>query len=428
MPGALQSPGGGSQNRGQKVASMTAYRCRTLVTMNGTPIENGVFIVDGTRFLETGPAPEILRHHSGPVVDLGEVAVMPGLINAHCHLDYTLMRGAILYVHSFAQWVNRINSLKRSLSDNDYVRAIQLGFEELRRNGVTTVFDIVATPQILPLLPPPPIRAWSFLELIDVRPRPWIEEIAFGSWLFFSENKDRLGGFGLSPHAPYTASARMYEVALECARVLKLPITTHVAESSEEYEMFAESRGQLYDFLRQLGRPMTDCGSTSPLRHLIENGLIRPDCIVAHLNELDDRDLELLGGTKWRNLQIVHCPKSHRFLHHKRFPLEKLMERGLNICLGTDSLASNDSLDLFSEMRIAKKAYPTLSFRDLLEMVTIRPARALKLEQSLGQIAPGYLADAIAIPFKGHTDEVCESIIQTRGPIKWMMINGKILS
>jgi aminodeoxyfutalosine deaminase len=407
---------------------MIAYRCRILVTMDGAPIENGVFVTDGPRIMEIGAARDILRRHRGPVVDIGEVVVMPGLINAHCHLDYSLMRGAILYVRSFSQWVGRINSLKRSLTDQDYVRAIQLGFEELRRNGVTTVFDIVATPQILPLLPPPPIRTWSFLELIDVRPRPWIEETAFGSWLFFSENRERLGGFGLSPHAPYTASAKMYELALECSRVLHLPITTHVAESPEEYEMFADSRGQLYDLLRKLGRPMSDCGSTSPLRHLIENGLINHDCILAHMNELDDRDLGLLDGPQWRNLQIVHCPKSHRFLHHKRFPLEELMERGLNICLGTDSLASNDSLDLFSEMRIAKKIYPTLSARDLLEMVTIRPARALKLERSLGKIAPGHMADAIAIPFKGRAHDVCESIVQTRGPIKWMMINGKILS
>jgi aminodeoxyfutalosine deaminase len=407
---------------------MIAYRCRILVTMDGTPIDNGVFVVDGPSLLQIGEAREILRHHAGPVVDLGEVAVMPGLINAHCHLDYSLMRGAILSVRSFSQWVSRINSLKRSLTDNDCLHATQLGFEELRRNGVTTVFDIVATPQTLPLLPPPPIRTWSFLELIDVRPRPWIEEAAFGSWLFFSENRDRLGGFGLSPHAPYTASAKMYEIALECSRVLNLPITTHVAESHEEYEMFAESRGQLYDLLKKLGRPMTDCGSTSPLRYLIENGLISHDCIVAHLNELDDRDLALLEGTKWRNLQIVHCPKSHHFLHHKRFSLEELMQRGLNICLGTDSLASNDSLDLFSEMRTAKKIYPTLSARDLLEMVTIRPARALKLERRLGKIAPGYLADAIAIPFKGRTDDVCEAILQTRGPIKWMMLNGKLLS
>jgi cytosine/adenosine deaminase-related metal-dependent hydrolase len=400
---------------------MIAYRCRTLVTMDGTPIDNGAFVVDGPRFGQVGSAREILNDYTGEVVDLGEVAVVPGFINAHCHLDYTLMRGAILPAKSFSRWVKRINALKWSLSDSDYLRATQLGFEELQRNGTTTVLNIVATPQIFPLLPPPAIRAWFFLELIDVRPRPWIEEHAFGSWLFFSEYGKRLGGLGLSPHAPYTASAKMYELALACSHSLKLPITTHIAESSEEYAMFAEGSGELYEFLKKLGRPMNDCGSTSPLRHLIENRLINPECIVAHLNELDDLDLELLSQPEWRNLQVVHCPKSHRFLHHKRFPLEALRERGLNICLGTDSLASNDSLNLFSEMRTAKRVYQTLNARDLVEMVTIRPARALKLEHELGKIASGYFADSIAIPLNGSTDDVFEEIVQHRGVIKWMM-------
>jgi aminodeoxyfutalosine deaminase len=407
---------------------MIAYRCRTLVTMDATPIDNGVFLVEGTRIVRTGKAPQVLRNHSGKVVDLGEVVAMPGLINAHCHLDYTLMRGAILTAKSFPSWVRRINSLKRSLTDNDYLRATQLGFEELRRNGTTTVLNIVSTPQIFPLIPSPKIRAWFFLELIDVRPRPWIEEHVFGSWLFLSGNGDRLGGLGLSPHAPYTASAKMYEVALECSRSLNLLLTTHVAESSEEYSMFAHRSGELHDFLEELGRPMTDCGSTSPLRHLIENRLIDPSYIVAHLNELDEGDLEILTQPEWRNLQIVHCPKSHRFLHHKRFPLEALTERGLNISLGTDSLASNDSLNMFSEMRMAKKIYQTLSARDLIEMVTIRPARALKLERELGRIAPGYLADAIAIPYRGSKGDVYEAIIQNRGTIKWMMVNGQVLT
>jgi cytosine/adenosine deaminase-related metal-dependent hydrolase len=217
----------------------------------------------------------------------------------------------------------------------------------------------------------------------------------------------------------------MYELALKCARRLNMLITTHVGESREEYDMFAGNRGALYEFLAMLGRPMTDCGATSPLRHLIKNGLIDEDCILAHLNELDNDDLELLNDARWRGLHVVHCPKSHRFLHHRRFPMEALFERGLNVCLGTDSLASNDSLNLFSEMRTAKKNYPKLAARELLEMVTVRPARALKMERDLGKIASGYLADLIAIPFTGSVDEVYEAIIQNRGPIEWMMINGK---
>ncbi|MBV8142536.1 MAG: amidohydrolase family protein [Verrucomicrobia bacterium] len=406
---------------------MTAYQCHTLVTMGGPPIENGAFVVEGPRFVKAGRAADVLADRPKEVVDLGEVAVMPGLINAHCHLDYTLMRGAILPAQSFSRWVKRINALKRSLTDRDYLRATQLGFEELQRNGTTTVLNIVSTPQILPLLPLPPIRTWFFLELIDVRPRPWIEEHAFGSWTFFSENGVQLGGLGLSPHAPYTASAKLYQLALECSRSMNLRVTTHVAESREEYAMFANASGELHDFLKQLGRPMGDCGSTSPLRHLIENNLIDSDCIVAHLNELDDRDLEILSRTEWRNLSVVHCPKSHRFLHQNRFPLEGLTERGLNVCLGTDSLASNDSLNLFSEMRMAQKTYQKLTAQDLLEMVTTRPARALKLQHELGKIAAGHLADCIALPYKGAPRDVFEGIVQNRSPIKWMLVNGQKL-
>jgi cytosine/adenosine deaminase-related metal-dependent hydrolase len=190
--------------------------------------------------------------------------------------------------------------------------------------------------------------------------------------------------------------------------------------------MFAGNRGALYDFLATLGRPMNDCGSTSPLRHLIKNGLIGEDCILAHLNELDNEDLSLLSDSRWRPLHVVHCPKSHRFLHHQRFPMEALLKLGLNICLGTDSLASNDSLNLFSEMRTAKKSYPALEPKDLLEMVTVRPARALKMQHVLGQISTGYLADLIAVPFEGTVNDVYEAVIENRSPIEWMMINGKI--
>ena len=394
--------------------------------MSGPPIENGAFVVDGSVIAKVGPAARLLREHGGRAIDLGEVAVLPGLINAHCHLDCSLMRGAILPARSFSHWVGRINALKRAFTDSDYIRAMRIGFAELQRNGVTTVLDIVANPQVFPFLGDIPIRTWFCLELIDVRPRPWIDESAFGSWLFFSREMKPKVGLGLSPHAPYTASSKMYQLALQCARKLDMLVTTHVGESREEYEMFAGNRGALYEFLATLGRPMNDCGATSPLRHLIENGLIGEDCILAHLNEVDSADLKILSESRWRPLHVVHCPKSHRFLHHNRFPMEALLERGLNVCLGTDSLASNDSLNLFSEMRTAKRNYPKLAAPDLLEMVTVRPARALKMARDLGKIADGYLADLIALPFTGSVDDVYEAIIENRDPIAWMMINGKI--
>jgi aminodeoxyfutalosine deaminase len=406
---------------------MIAYRCRALISMSGPPIENGAFVVDRTRFEQVGPAKDILPFFSGKVVDLGDVVALPGLINAHCHLEYTLMRGAIMPSRSFSKWVSRINALKRSLTDDDYLRATRQGLEELQRSGVTSVLDIVSAPQVLLRLTPPAIRTWFFLELIDVRPRPWLDDHAFGSWLFFEQNPGWMGGFGLSPHAPYTASKALYESALSCAALLQMPVTTHVAESGEEFEMFATAKGSLFEFLKKMGRPMEDCGGKSPLRHLITNGLLHSGCIVVHLNELDQQDLQLLSTPEWRNLAIVHCPKSHRFLHHKSFPLEELRKRGLQISLGTDSLASNDSLNLFSEMRMARRNYPSLTPEELLRMTTVYPARAIRQENFLGRIARGYLADAVCIPFSDTLQNVHEAVLDNRSPIKWIMVNGKVV-
>ncbi|HXM01139.1 MAG TPA: amidohydrolase family protein [Chthoniobacterales bacterium] len=405
---------------------MTRFRCRWLVTMEGEPLENAAFVVEKNRFVEVGPASELLER-PGEFVDLGESVVLPGLINAHCHLDYSSFRGSILPSRNFPRWISRINALKRSLNDDDYLKAVELGFDELQRSGVTSVFDIVATPQILPRLAPPRIRTWFFLELIDIRPRPWIDENAFGSWLCF-EPSDWLGGFGLSPHAPYTASAELYSAALTATQNFKMPLTTHVSESASEYEMFAAGKGDLFDFLSKMGRPMTDCGRLSPFRSLALSGLLPKDALLVHMNELDEADLEILDRDEWRSLSIVHCPKSNRFLHHRPFPMEALRERGFNLCLGTDSLASNDSLNLFSEMRMAARNHSFVSPKELVEMVTVKPAHAIGLEESLGQIKPGYLADAISIPFRGGYRSIYEEIINYRDDVLWMMVDGKLVA
>jgi cytosine/adenosine deaminase-related metal-dependent hydrolase len=406
---------------------MTAYRCRNLVTMDSGEFMDGAFVVDGNLFGPVGRAADILPHHRGEVIDLGEVIVLPGLINAHCHLEYTLLRGTILPSRNFPQWIGRINALKRSLTDDDYVSGVELGLQELRRYGVTTVLNILSAPQVMPLLSPPTIRSWFCLELIDVRPRPWLDDYAFGSWLFFEPRNSWLGGFGLSPHAPYTASADLYRLSNDYARSFQMPLTTHVSESWSEYEMFAFGRGELFDFLQKMGRRMDDCGAISPLRYLLSSNLIDKRCIIAHANDLDEADFAMLAQSEWRNLSIVHCPKSHRFLHHNRFSMEKLCDLGLNICIGTDSLASNDSLNLFSEMRLAQRNYPSLSSLDLLRMVTSNSAQALQQDNKLGRIAPGFLADAIAIPYFGDADKVHDAIVENRSSIEWMIVDGRLV-
>jgi cytosine/adenosine deaminase-related metal-dependent hydrolase len=416
----------GSQG-GEKSFGVTVYRCAALISGNGRAIPNAGFAVAGNRFVAFGSFPEIRAQYTGPLVDLGDVVVLPGLINAHCHLDYTILRGALLRGHRFPQWIARINALKRSLTDDDYLRSVELGLLECQRYGTTSVLSICASPQVMPRLSPPSIRTWWCLELIDVRPRPWMDDYAFGSWWTIEPESTSLGGAGLSPHAPYTASDELFRLSLDFTRANRQLLTTHLAESRDEYLMFTEGSGELYEFLARIGRKMTDCGGTSPFRRLAERHLIDNQSVVAHLNELDEADYALLSRPEWAGLPVVHCPKSHRFFQHRPFPWKRLLEVGANLCIGTDSMASNDSLSLLAELRTFRQTAPELSPEHLLQMITMAPARALQQQDELGQINSGFLADAIGIPFSGTIESVYEWVIEYRAPITWMLVDGRVV-
>jgi cytosine/adenosine deaminase-related metal-dependent hydrolase len=403
-------------------------RARVVLPISAAPIEDGAVVVSGNTITAVGRFADIRAAHEGEVIDLGERVLLPGLVNAHCHLDYTMMRRSIQPQRSFTEWIRRINALKRSLGPDDYRAAIAKGFAELRLWGTTTVANIESFPELLNDMPESPIRTIWFLEMIDVRHRVTTEDVVTGALAFFDKQPGRLEGFGVSPHAPYTASGSLYELVDKATAEFNMPVMTHVAESREEWEMFVHARGELYDFMLKLGRWMHDCHQKrTPLQHLIHHTGFGPRWILAHMNELDDSDLVLLASLPRSDRpSIVHCPGSHRYFRHAPFRLAKLLELRLNVCLGTDSLASTYSLSLFDEMRIMADREPWLHPVDLLAMATLNGARALNL--NAGKIAPGALADLIAIPHDPSMRDVHAGVIANREPVAWMMIDGQILS
>lgn len=402
-------------------------KARIVLTMDGPPIENGAVIVDDNAIVAVGRADALEHHSNRSEIDLGEMVLLPGLINAHCHLDYTGLRHAISPTRSFTKWVQRINSIKRMLTTEDYLAAIARGFAELLKWGTTTVCNVESFPELMPLIPHPPMRTWWFYEMIDIRHRVTPEEVVIGALSFFTKHSDSLNQFGLSPHAPYTASQMLYRLANDCADTYRMRLTTHVAESREEMEMFRDSRGELYDFMHRLDRPMEDCAGSTPFAQLWESGSIDENWLLVHMNELSEGDLDLLSALPpERKPHVVHCPGSHTYFEHSAFPFKGLRNAGVNVCLGTDSLASTHSLSMFDEMRAFQEKEPQVSAAELLQMVTTRPARALKREGKLGMITPGALADLIALPFAGSVESVHEQIVQFNKPVPWMMIDGKV--
>jgi cytosine/adenosine deaminase-related metal-dependent hydrolase len=299
----------------------------------------------------------------------------------------------------------------------------------------------------------PPIRTWWFAELIDIRAPERANEFvdsaidalrsSMASADMSAPSKRSRGRriaalqiprWGLAPHAMFTASKDLFLRCEEIAQKNDILLTTHLAESREETEMFRDASGLLYEFIKSIGRPMNDCGNETPLELFLSalcstslrtsSGRPVPQWIVAHLNELTERDFDLLE--RWKpKFQIAHCPRSHNYFGHSPFAFERLRSLGFNVCLGTDSLASNQTLSLFDEMRHFQKSFPNISPNEILRLATVNPARALRYENALGQIRPGFQADLIAVPSSGSTD-VFEQIIACDAPVSWSMVNGQV--
>jgi aminodeoxyfutalosine deaminase len=423
-------------------------RARTVVTMDGPPIENGAVAVSGNRIVDVGRCDDIKTRNAGNTLDLGEQVLLPGLINAHCHLDYTCFRGKIPSRKSFTEWIRAINAEKATLAPKDYIASINEGFAEAKRFGTTTIANLTVFPELISQIQPPVRTCW-FAELIDIRAPERANELVDSAIESLGRARLELvlseaeGGapLGLAPHALFTASSNLFRWCENISRRDNILLTTHLAESHEEMDMFRHASGPLYEFLKSIGRPMDDCGSKTPLELFLDSiggggspnrpraiEVNRPylSWIVAHLNELTESDFELLEKSNSK-FHVVHCPRSHSYFGHSPFAFDRLRSFGFNICLGTDSLASNESLSLFAEMRAFQKEFPSVSAEEILQMVTVNPARALRYENALGQIRPGFGADLIGVPCSTST-AIFEQILTVDAPVSWSMANGNVIA
>jgi cytosine/adenosine deaminase-related metal-dependent hydrolase len=400
--------------------------------MDGAPIEDGAVVVSKDRIADVGEFDEIKRRNAGEIIDLGEQALLPGLINAHCHLDYTCLRDKIPPQISFAGWIRAINAEKAKLSARDYLASISEGFVEAKRFGTTTIANLTGFPELIPQVRAP-IRTWWFAELIDVRMPDRASEIVDLAVESLGKTPLTRASWGLAPHALFTASGNLYRRCEEIAGRENTLLTTHLAESGEEMEMFRDASGPLYEFLKNIGRDMSDCGNETPLQHFLgmrdSSTALRSarndsDWLVAHLNELTESDFELLERSKGK-FNVVHSPRSHDYFKHGPFPFERLRALGFNICLGTDSLASNENLSLFAEMRAFQKEFSGISPEEILQMVTVNSAHSLRHRNALGRISRGFRADLMAIP-SNERHNLFEDVVAFDGAVDWVMVDGKI--
>ncbi len=406
-------------------------RARIVLPIARPPIADGAVKIFRNRVVAVGLWRDFSAAARRRATDLGDVALLPGLINAHCHLDYTDLAGEFLPPRHFTDWLKLIVAAKGNRSDADFASAWRRGAEMLLRTGTTTVADIEAVPGILPeAWTATPLRVFSFHEMTGIKSRrPPTEILAEAAGKIATLPTTARHRAGLSPHAPYSTTPELLRLSAQTARRRRWRVTTHVAESPEEYEMFQHARGPMFDWLRQSQRDNSDCGRGSPVQCLARAGALGKNFLAVHVNCLAPGDAALLARS---GSSVVHCPRSHAFFTHPKFPFKELTAADVNICLGTDSLASivekrrrPVELNLFAELRKFAARHPGVSAHTVLRLATINGAQALGLSGKVGEISKKSFADLIALPCTEKLMDIYDAVIHHTGDVAASLIDGQ---
>ncbi len=372
-------------------------RARTVVPDPASSIDDGAVLLHGDRVARVGRFAD-LRAESSRVHDLGDVALLPGLVNAHCHLDLTGARNRFAPTADFLSWIQRIRPLR------DEVRAavaadVEAGARELLASGCTLVADVVWEPGTVEGLRRAGIRAAAFFEVLGFTMK---EPMPLAAALEAARAVPREGTVvpGLAPHSPYACTDDMLRRCATAARELRLPVTLHAAETEHEVEWLLEGGGALGGPLRELHGPEWSHPGKRPVAHLRDLGFLDEPRLLAHGNwlEPDEREMVRESGSV-----VVHCPGSHAFFSHARHPVAALRAAGVTVALGTDSLASHPDgvLSMPNEIRRLAAREPSIPPRELLAMATTAGAEGLGLAGLCGVLAPGSFADAAAFAVPG---------------------------
>jgi aminodeoxyfutalosine deaminase len=398
--------------------------------VNQPPIENGAVVVFGDRIVAVDSWGNIRAHHAGDAIDLGESVLLPGLVNAHCHLDYTHMSGLLPPQRSFCDWIKLITTEKAHWTYSDYAESWIDGARMLLHSGTTTVGDIEASPELLPdVWNSTPLRIISFLEMTGVRSRRNPKTILDDALATISPlPRDRCSA-ALSPHAPYSTTPDLLKASASVSRQNRWPMSVHVAESLTEFDMFMHGHGEMFEWLRRNERNVSDCGDVSPVQHMARHDALDSNLLAIHVNYLADGDAELLASAK---ASVVHCPRSRDYFAHSEFPHAKLDRVGVNICLGTDSLATVRKrphqivhLNMFDEMRAFAALHFNIAPEKILRLATVNGARALGLTGQVGELRENACADLIVLPFAGDIGDVFDAVLHHPGDVPGSMIAGE---
>jgi cytosine/adenosine deaminase-related metal-dependent hydrolase len=410
----------------------TIHTAAWVVNPGEPPIPGGAILVYNGLILAVGSLDELKAQYSAPVVEHHDCAILPGFVNAHTHLELTHFpawreRNGMGYApRRFVDWIIQLIKVTRGLQGEDFRQSLTEGLRKCAEAGTTAIGDIIARYDLLSVYGIPPLQGRLFLEVLGHDPARFDDRL-----LQAVSACDNLGygqlSPGLSPHTAYTIAEGNLPKVRDAAATHNIPLAIHISESRAESDFVFSTTGELaedfYPFVdwQQYLTPPRHCSATELFDR---NGLLSPTTLAVHCVHVTLDDARIL---KERGCSVCLCPRSNDHLDVGQAPVALFRKLDIPLALGTDSLASNNSLSLWDEIRFALDRFPgALSPDDLLQMATVGGARALGIYGVTGALEPGKRADFQIIRHAGTAEKGLLERLIGQGRIADVCIGGSL--
>ena len=398
-----------------------ALRARYVFPVDSPVIADGVITIERGRIIAVG------ENTSGrPPRNLGNAAILPGLVNAHTHLEFSdLARPLGRPGMQLPVWIAEVIQ-QRQRRDEDPRQAIAAGLQESLSAGTTLLGEIATGPYT----PEPPLadlpRLISFRELIGLSSERIDQNVALARQHIDQLTSNDAQHPGLSPHAPYTVHPQLLERVVVLSSRKRVPVAMHLAESREELQLLRDGNGPLRDLLIDLNAwdPSAIPAGTRPLDYLRTLAKAQR-ALVIHGNFLDDEEIAYLADHA-DHMAVVYCPRTHEYFQHAPYRLAEMLRAGVTVALGTDSRASNPDLSVLEEMRSVRRLHPHVSSEDIVRMATLWGAKSLGLSDNFGSLQVGKTANLSVVTLPEKEDDPHELLWDERTAPRETWIGGRV--
>jgi len=390
------------------------------------PIQRGAVLIGSSgRIQAVGSAAAVPTPPGVQVLEFADSVIVPGLVNTHTHLELTGFEHRVLEP-DFATWIRKLRELKATRQYPEYLAAARQGIDDCYAAGITTVADTGDSGAAVQALAERGCSGLVYQEVFGPHPdqaQGSLDQLRLQVARLRAKTGNRLR-IGVSPHAPYTVSDRLYRAVAAWARTERLPLAVHVAESAAESQFLLDGSGPFAEAWTARGIPLPESRGHTPVSWLGEHGVLSPETLCIHAVQLGEGDVSLLAES---GASVAHCPRSNRAHGHGDAPLARLLQAGIRVGIGTDSVVSIGTIDMMAEAREARALAPRLEAQDLLELCTLGGARALGLDSEIGSLEPGKWGDCtvLRVPLSEGRDPAEGVLASRRSDVQRTFLGGK---